>query len=55
MKKYLVTLSRVEYQAATVEVEAENEDEAIETAIMEAEFRCSDAEQEVLDIQTIAE
>ena len=54
MKKYLVTLSRVEYQAATVEVEAESEEEAANAAMDEAEFRCSDAEQEVLDIQEVS-
>jgi len=49
MKKYRVEVSRVEYQLATVEVEAESEEEAGELA-MECdsdEFRLMDADQSV--------
>ena len=47
-KKYKVTVTRVEYFSADVIVEAENEEEAKEQAICEADFgNCHNAEQDV--------
>lgn len=51
MKKWNVTLSRVEYLSATVEVEAETEEEAREKALDEApDWSCKDADQQVEDV-----
>lgn len=46
-KKWKVELSRTEYQSATMIVEAETEEEAIDIANDEAVFQCVDADQSV--------
>ena len=53
-KTYTVTLSRVEYLSATVEVVAENEEQAKALAMDEApDWNCRDAEQEVMDVEEV--
>ena len=53
-KKYLVTVSRVEYRSTSVEVEAESEQEAAELAMDEASFgNCFHAEQNVEEIEAV--
>ena len=53
-KKYLVTVSRVEYHSTSVEVEAESEQAAAEAAMYDASFgNCCDAEQSIEDIEAV--
>ena len=55
-KKYLVTVSRVEYFSTDVLVEAANEEEAKETAMYEANFgNCCDAEQDVEYVKEVTD
>ena len=55
-KKYLVTVSRVEYFSTDVLVEAANEEEAKETAMYEANFgNCRDAEQDVEYVKEVTD
>jgi hypothetical protein len=55
-KKYKVTVTRVEYFSTDIIVEAENEDEAKEQAMYDADFgNCNDAEQDVDYIAEITE
>jgi hypothetical protein len=55
-RKYLVTVSRVEYFSTEVVVDAENEEEAKEMALYEADFgHCTDAEQSVEYIAEVTE
>lgn len=53
MGKYIINLSRVEYQSATVEVEAESEEEAANAAMDMATFHCNDADQQIETIEPI--
>ena len=47
-RKYLVTVTRVEYFSTDVTVEAEDEEQAKEQAMYDADFgNCHDAEQSV--------
>jgi len=51
-KRYRVELSRVEYQYATIEVEAESEEAAREYAMSEvSEWTCKDADQSVDSVE----
>ncbi len=50
MKKWKVTLSRVEYQSGEIIVEAETEEEAREAAMEEGaeEYECVDSHEDIL-------
>lgn len=53
MKTYIVEINRVEYYLGKIEVEAENEEEAKETALEEAgtdEYEMVNAEEDVLSV-----
>ena len=55
-KRYRVELSRVEYQYATIEVEAESEEAAREYAMSEvSEWTCKDADQSVDSVEPMGD
>lgn len=58
MPRYLVTVSRVEYKEAKVEVEADNEEAAEQEALQsvgDADWELENAEDDVLSVDELPE
>ena len=54
MPKYRCVVSRVEYQRAEVEVEADNEEDAEQLACEQAEdYECVNADESVIEIERL--